>query len=63
MTIKVTNRDNPEIERIYNDVCDVENVYNDNGVYCHRIVTGAQQTATFPASEWNFYRLEYVKMF
>ena len=40
-----------------------ENVYNDNGVYCHRIVTGAQQTATFPASEWNFYRLEYVKMF
>ena len=68
MIIKVINRENPEIECTYTDVVDVENVYSSTGVYCHRLVINnaygePKLSSTFSASEWSFYKLEFVKMF
>lgn len=62
MTIKVINREDSNIEIIYNNVEKVTDCFTDNGVFAHRIHIG-EETATFPACEWQFYKLDFVRMF
>lgn len=62
MKIKVVNRDNPELFTIYENVSAVRSTFNDSGAYCHQLLIG-EDTATYPASEWKFYNLDFVEMF
>lgn len=62
MIIKVVNRNNPKIHELYANVDEVVDVFDDNGNLCHQIRI-ANETATFPACEWKFYKQDWVEMF
>ena len=63
MTIKVINKHTKMDPVIYKDVKDVISTFDENRNYCHQIINYDGSTATFPASDWSFYKLQYVEMF
>ena len=79
MTVKVVNRKYPEMSATYHNVIEVRDVFNDNGCYCHQLVLEEKvgnryfpipgvcdddnQTATYVATEWDFFKLDFVRMF
>lgn len=62
MKVKVINRQDRDICCTYENVDAVVNVFNDNGNFCHQVQMG-NETATFPACEWEFFKLDWVQMF
>ena len=63
MKVKVINREDPGVCTIYDDVVDVVDAFNDNGNYCHQVQMKDGTTATYPASEWAFFSLEWTPLF
>ena len=62
MTLKVVNRNDEGTYSVYYNVDSVKDVFDDNGNFCHQIRIG-EETATFPACEWEFFKLDWVRMF
>lgn len=62
MLVKVINRADPSICNTYANVDNVVDVFDDNRNFCHQIQIGSE-TATFPACEWEFFKLDWVRMF
>ena len=61
MLVKVVNRENQEVHEVYANVDSVTDVFDENGNYCKRVNIG-DETATFPASEWKLYKLDWVSL-
>lgn len=61
MTIKVVNREDPEIFYIYENVDVVRSATNETGLFCKQLVIG-DETATFPIMDWKFYELGFYEI-
>ena len=62
MIVKVEKRGDPSVVALYEDVDKVVDCFDDNGNYCHQLQMG-NETATYVACEWTFYKLDWCKMF
>ena len=63
MTVKVVNRENEKLQNIYENVITAADVFDENGNYCHQLRMNNGETATYPANEWTFYKIDWCKMF
>lgn len=64
MTIKVMHKTDRSIPAtIYENVEEVIDVFNENGVYCHQLCMKDGSTATFPAQDWALWQRTWTKMF
>lgn len=62
MTIRVTNREDPEISAIYENVREVRDTNSDTGLWCRQLVLENDETATYPPQDWKFEKLGWVSL-
>lgn len=63
MIIRVVNRENKDITKIYYDVEGIRDHFNDNGTFCHQLELPKGETATFPACDWRVQEQKFVDIF
>ena len=64
MIVKVMHKEDKDIEPVvYENVEEVVDCFNDNGVYCHQLIMKDGSTATYPACEWAFWKRCWSRMF
>ena len=61
MKIKVVNLKDRRIEVIYKNVDSVNDNVLDSAVY--RQLQMGEETATYPVSDWEFYKMDWKRMF